>query len=510
MLDPTSTRLRSGALLACGLMLCAAAASAQKSRPANAAARAADNPNEKRMGALIDDLAALPAAEVRYFSSLTGDRFLVLDPPREGAPTAGPMEALVRAGAAAIPPLLAHLDDLRPTSLVLSPVSSADGMVLGSAYDPRRPNLKVLTLKTLLNQRAADTESVRSDAEAQVGKPGGGPPRIDFRSPMPKTAPPAPGRAAVKPPDPNDVLSEYTVTVGDLCFVALGQIVNRHYAMLQSPAAGKPLQINSPASNPDLEADVRRDCTGLNQETLWSALCDDLRDGDGARRGEAYKRLVAYYPETVEHLVLAELKRARYQSGPIDEWAKTKLYPTPDAEQWKNVYNTFIRKRTAADAEGVAVRLFEDLQQLVDAENAKPVDQRVSENLRSRSVVKGRVAITRLDRHKMIMGKILPGQRLTDWPHLTSVSHANQALFISTLTYDQSQEVDHAVRDLLNNIDEDDYKGTHGDDDRLAIACMKRLAGRGYRSEIEKYCRRRLSKARPEERAAMQALLAKA
>ena len=58
---------------------------------------------------------------------------------------------------------------------------------------------------------------------------------------------------------------------------------------------------------------------------------------------------------------------------------------------------------------------------------------------------------------------------------------------MSALTHDTSRRVDEAVRAILAKI---------VDDDVLAIACMRRLMGRGFDDDIRRYATRRADRSR--------------
>lgn len=94
------------------------------------------------------------------------------------------MQELVRRGTAALPQLIAHLSDSRPTKQVVRPMM---GNWFEEEYDPR------------------SNDPSKWPANVQCT-------RIGFHS-------------TKKRPSFSD---PYTVKVGDLCFVAIGQIVNRH------------------------------------------------------------------------------------------------------------------------------------------------------------------------------------------------------------------------------------------------------------------------------------------
>jgi hypothetical protein len=101
-------------------------------------------------------------------------------------------------------------------------------------------------------------------------------------------------------------IREYTVTVGDVCFVIIGQITNRTYLAAQyQPTAC--VYIISPTHDPKIAADVR---------AIWSSddptqmLYNSLRsDWDSAHADSSYDegallRLGYYYPQQTENLLL--------------------------------------------------------------------------------------------------------------------------------------------------------------------------------------------------------------
>src|SRR5262249_43930969 len=115
-----------------------------------------------------------------------------------------------------------------------------------------------------------------------------------------------------------------TVKVGDACFVAIGQIVNRRYAALQYIPSGM-TNIESPASDQDLASQIRRDWSGgRTGERLYASLLTDFRDrpvfdGDSlsgwsettAKQAGGAMRLLYYFPSQGAALVAARLDGLR-------------------------------------------------------------------------------------------------------------------------------------------------------------------------------------------------------
>lgn len=114
----------------------------------------------------------------------------VSDENRKGLPTSNPFTRLVALGPTALPSLLRHLDDKTPTKLVVDPPIGTQGGPGG-----------IFISKTLdhnpLNPLAAEIERIATaEAKTQQG---------------------------IRP------MAPYQMLVGDVCFAALGQIVNRRY-----------------------------------------------------------------------------------------------------------------------------------------------------------------------------------------------------------------------------------------------------------------------------------------
>src|SRR5258706_1392318 len=106
--------------------------------------------------------------------------------------------------------------------------------------------------------------------------------------------------------------SPHQITVGDLCYVALGQILNGGFnATRYQPTGG--LVVSSPTYSKRLCAVVRKDWQGLTEEKHRQSLIDDFLTPDNEdRRIGAYRRLAFYYAESVEPLVLKQLSAPKW------------------------------------------------------------------------------------------------------------------------------------------------------------------------------------------------------
>jgi hypothetical protein len=206
-------------------------------------------------GALIDSLTAIdgPVIGVAGLSSYEGfigePRSLSMAVGVLGAPppTIPPsMQELVRRGVAVLPDLIAHLNDARPTRLIVNQQSD-DYMFrfFSNEYAARRRD----------GAFACGLHCLEKEFD-----------------------------------DP------YTVRVADVCFALIGQIVGRNLnAVRYQPTGG--LIVNSPLQAPELAAWVRRDWQGVTVQSFRAYLIANIEAAtDAFRASPALLRLRFYYP----------------------------------------------------------------------------------------------------------------------------------------------------------------------------------------------------------------------
>lgn len=231
---------------------------------------------QREITALIESLQDIKEGDVGYMPTMSGSNFLPLGNSQAGAmllgqrppATSETMRKLVTHGFGAVPELLARLEDKRPTKIVLEHGGSFGGMLLADEYD--------------YNRRTA--KQAPKDINTDV-----------FKS--------------------QNWVDRYTVTVGDLCFVALGQIVNRHFnAVRYQPTAI--IMVNSPAETPSLRVAVKNEWGSLTAKQHEDSLRRDFLEPDSEdRRLGACLRLGYYYPDSLESLALRYLTTKRYDSA---------------------------------------------------------------------------------------------------------------------------------------------------------------------------------------------------
>jgi tetratricopeptide (TPR) repeat protein len=231
---------------------------------------------------LIDELAGLDRSAPGIASMVSYEAFMAEDKPPKFAggvlgvapPESPPaMRELVRRGVDALPVLIQHLDDERPTKFVVG----KDGpnfffmfKLFGREYDSRKP---------LLPKDAEDMKWLSSRF---------------FR---------------------NGNFDSYTVKIADVCYVLIGQIVNRKLvAVRYQPTAG--LVVNSPLEEPTLSAQVKGDWDGLDARDHEESLVADVKiEGNGTRVDAALRRLRYYYPERYARLDGQDLlKRQEFEA----------------------------------------------------------------------------------------------------------------------------------------------------------------------------------------------------
>jgi HEAT repeat protein len=144
---------------------------------------------------------------------------------------------------------------------------------------------------------------------------------------------------AEKGDEHQDFFNSYTVRVGDLCFVAIGQIVGRPYYVLDGGSLGGLAvfnTINSPVQNNLMRARLRAIWSGDNptKKLLESLLLDYATEGkfngksvkqceEGSiMQTEAAMRLLFYYPKETAGLIAARLQSLDVQDPFPDERTK--------------------------------------------------------------------------------------------------------------------------------------------------------------------------------------------
>lgn len=261
---------------------------------------------QKTVAQLIDELVRISSLGPGIDSAAVYEGFIadgtstfemgVLGIPAPKVPPA--MRELVRRGPLALAELVRHVDDKRPTRLQVGNIDAGTG--------PRQVGVNAFRFTYFSDEY---DPRVRSIAEQDAA------PR---------------GRARLE----KDFTGSYTVKVGDICFVLIGQIVNRRMlAVRYQPSGG--LVVNSPIESPELAEEVRADWKDAGADLLRSSLLADIR---GANRhvlaGEdvddpltvfpALQRLRRYFPDSYWALTGGDLKKRKAYEAQVSDHRDSK------------------------------------------------------------------------------------------------------------------------------------------------------------------------------------------
>ncbi|QDT99311.1 hypothetical protein [Gimesia aquarii] len=252
--------------------------------------------------------------------------------------------------------------------------------------------------------------------------------------------------------------NKHSITVGDLCFVALGQIVNRRFAATKYVPTGI-LAVSSPSYSKQLREVVIKDWQDLTREQHIQQLIQDFKmpDHEGRQFG-AYLRLSFYYPEFVETLVLKQLNKPVYDADKISNFVSDKLYEAGNKEQQQKLFDEFIRINGETYAGGIMESLYYDLKYLEE------VGQDDLEFRSSGFKTHPRELLVQLfDQPANI--------KFADRPYMSSMPVSERISFIRSLRYDKSKKVGEVLQRIYL---------ADSEEAEIAPACLLALANRGY------------------------------
>lgn len=371
----------------------------------------------------IDQLIEISDSGYGYSSYYAGSEFLpypgsgkwgmgVLGAPR--AKRSGALCKIVEKGADAVPLLLKHIGDERPIKI---PPLKREGILMWMSFDDEY-DYNRLTRKT-----APEFVNLHSLGNRE------------------------------NQPD------HHAITVGDLCYVALGQIVNRNFSATRYQPTGG-LIVNSPTHSANLKKVILSDWANFDKEKHKNSLIEDFEkpDHEGRLIG-AYLRLAYYYPETVEPLVLKQLAEPLYDNMAGNKFLRNQLYLAADANERKTLFDAYLAKNGEAARQGILHDLFEDL-------NTQEADEQGRLHPPLKKKYQARACLMELFGYPQeVQSKNRPRNLVMD--------DSIQARFIGSLTHDSSQKIGEAVQKLFIAHEKDKY---------FAPACLTCLANRGFGS----------------------------
>jgi hypothetical protein len=399
-------------------------------------------PFEKRTTAeLIDELQEESEQGVGTHATAWVSGFLPLDEEpefrggilgsREPA-TSAVLRELVWRGVAALPDLLQHIDDRRPTKLVITHTGGFGSMWFSDEYDPRYAEPKKVPSNTNTGLEKSDGFEKRNDWERR-----------------------------------------YTIRVGDLCFVAVGQIVNRGLSVVRyQPTLC--IVINSPVETPALARAVRKDWAGLTAEQHRQSLSQDALSKYPSATRSALKRLLFYYPREGEALALKLLARPLYDDDALWTFIEERLVTEDEPDKWKALIDQLGRERGPAATAALPFRLH--------GIYLEPPFERTKKFLQGQ------------ERARKILARFYPDYDPSTPPFINAASAREQQELVGSLGKHRTKEIDDAV-----------YRGFQAavqpaagaledreDADVLACACMGRLLGKGHDDEFRAWLRKRI------------------
>jgi hypothetical protein len=253
----------------------------------------------------------------------------------------------------------------------------------------------------------------------------------------------------------------YTVRVGDLCYVAIGQIVNRNLSALRyQPSAC--LIINSPVATPSLAGSVRKDWGSSNAvQHKQSLIRDASAPTDDADPG-ALVRLWLYYPDEGEKLALKLLERPLYNDEIVCRFIATQLVKEKDSARWRTMIDAFGREHGVRYTETIPFNLRWIYWRTGDSDS--------KEFMESRNVA------------AQILVQVYPQDDPNNPRLLRAVETGQLADLIFAASPFRSRRVDEAVHRVYRSLNPQELatENRKFDFERLSIACIQRLAARGY------------------------------
>ena len=292
----------------------------------------------------------------------------------------------------------------------------------------------------------------------------------------------------------------YTLQVGDLCYLVIGQIVNRNLSVdgvhtftnsieisdgAVSRAAqhaeteesiGPPtaLLINSPVQARSLAEAVRRDWSGVTANDHEKRLEDDLVNFNSVYSPAALKRLLYYYPAEGRRVFLRYLSLPLFRNVMIVSDIERDLYEQSEPSQWHKT----LKAAQTANGDDVGDRLAQDLSRVSE------IPPRPGSKSHARQIL------------QTLFSGFDPDQP-------TEPKHADlieQNHLIESVRGFKDLNLDGAIQDCFrgaiqwkarpNAYEIKEFSAYCVD--QLALTCISRMAGRGFDNEYLLYFRRRL------------------
>jgi hypothetical protein len=250
--------------------------------------------------------------------------------------------------------------------------------------------------------------------------------------------------------------------VGDLCYVAIGQIVNRNLSAIRYQPSSC-LVINSPVQTPALAAAVRKDWAGLTADQHRRSLSEDASTGNS----RALLRLWFYYPDRGEPSALKVLARPLVKRpGRLWDFIDDRLMKEENPSRWEPLIDGFRREEGQAAADLIPSYL------AMNSWRERTPEQKETSR-----------------RALAILARVYPQYDRYSPPFINATTVEDLEKLISGIAPLRSPKVDRAVAEafrLALRTDPFNYSERIRLDD-LALACLPRLVGKGYDGLFKPY-----------------------
>jgi hypothetical protein len=262
---------------------------------------------------------------------------------------------------------------------------------------------------------------------------------------------------------------EHQLTVGDFCFVALGQIVNRSFnASRYQPTGG--IMINSPTYSDTLYRTIMKEWGTLTREQHREKLVEDFLKPDHVYRVVgAYQRLSFYYPHEVEKLVMDYLARPLFDGNEIEDFVRKELYKESDVQKQKKMLDQYMKENGATVKSGILDRLFLDLQE-------EEAFARMG-YLKQEHFGFAQPILVQYFGFKATV-------KSTDRPELNEIDEWDYGMLIESLKHDKSISVTHEIMRIFQR----------SSDEFMSSSCTEALIARGEWKNLKLFCEVQLNR----------------
>jgi hypothetical protein len=260
---------------------------------------------------------------------------------------------------------------------------------------------------------------------------------------------------------------EYDVRVGDLCYVALGQIVNRRFNAVRFQPENS-YYIAPVCHSPEFRATIIAEWGNLTGAAHKASLIADVRESDTPERAYgALRRLSYYYPDCVEQIAMERLGKPHYSWIAVYHFAYDELYQTASERDRRRLFEDAVQRHGKLFSEGLLCQLFSDH----DWDKAQPKPK------------------FKADPRK-ILTELYPHVDATKAYYPTAEPWGDQAGVFDALSWFPSEKIDRAAYDLFKQLGSGQFDPA--EDDNVALACIRRLGGKGHDKEFGAYLSRRI------------------